>query len=268
MVVLRAILFLVCVAVALQLPDGVPAERGAPQTRPAVNAEQVRALVRQLGAGDFDQRRDATRALRALGSDAFDILTEEYRASDDYEVRLRIQEVVEVVFFEEQLFGRMGFLGVSFLPAVHAVDDRVPRGQVGIDIHNVVPGTAADLGGLRAGDLIVGLNGQPLSGDLSRDGFSDLIRDAGPGTVLRFEVYRGREPLTFEVTLGRRPIDYYADPVYERALDDTSRHFRRWWREHVGDPARPRAATVPMPATTSGGREPESSPPGDPPAPN
>ena len=81
------------------------------------------------------------------------------------------------------------FLGVS---------GRDSLGDAGVEIMEVFPGSGAETGGIMAGDLIVAVNGRPVTG------IADLaarIRHRVPGDVLVLTVLRGEEELTLTATL-------------------------------------------------------------------
>lgn len=63
----------------------------------------------------------------------------------------------------------------------------------------VTPGGAADVAGLRPGDLIVAVDGEPVE---TYEDFVVLVRSQRPGDVISLEVERGDDQLTLEVTLG------------------------------------------------------------------
>jgi serine protease Do len=95
------------------------------------------------------------------------------------------------------------YLGVS--PA-----DLTPQvaKEYGLDVDSgaavleVGPGTPADEAGLRAGDIIVGLNDTPIesSGDLL-----GALRDYQPGDTVQLTVVRDDDEKTLNVTLAERP---------------------------------------------------------------
>lgn len=233
----------------------------APSDEPPDEAEEIHELVGRLGSPVFDERQHATERLLELGSRAYGVLAREYRASDDYEVRLRIQDIVTRCFFRETLFGRNGFLGIGLNVLSHSMEERVPLNHSGVEIVRVVEATAADRAGLRRGDLIVAIDDEPLPGDLDGDGFSRIIRDAGPGTMMRFTLYRQQRLQSVEVTLGPRPLEYYNEPRHLQMLEQTTRQFDRWWSEHFdpgSDPTDHRPPTS-MTAPT----QPERPPPPD-----
>lgn len=198
---------------------------------PSEPTESVNDLVCALGSADFDRREVATRRLVELGSQAYEVLAREYGASDDYEVRLRIQDIVTQAYFRENLFGRNGFLGIGLDVLGHSIDPRVPQGHSGVEVVMLVEGTAADRGGLRIGDLIIAVNGQLLPADLNRDDFSGTIRDAGPGASMQLSVHRGQQIQSLDVVLGARPLEYYSEVEHLRLLEETSHRFNRWWTE-------------------------------------
>lgn len=71
------------------------------------------------------------------------------------------------------------------------------------EIGSIVPGEAAEQGGLLAGDLIVGFNGAPVT-DWSH--LVDLIQ-ARPGEAVNLEVERAGKRLSFTVTPKVRKLD-------------------------------------------------------------
>ncbi|MHC4234023.1 MAG: PDZ domain-containing protein [Planctomycetota bacterium] len=221
---------------------GQHAPAAEPVPDPAVDADELRALVSRLGSGSFQEREEATRLLLEVGSAAYDALEQAYRRTDDYEVRLRIQDVVEIVYFGEELFRTMGFLGIR-LRIVDSTDDaRVSGRQTGVLLVGVVPRTAAARAGLLDQDLIVEVDGQPLPADLTDEEFSRTIREAGPGTGKQFTVFRGDRRLLIDVVLGQRPLAFFFEDrnsgLYLRKLDETSRNFHRWWKQRFGTSTR------------------------------
>jgi serine protease Do len=97
---------------------------------------------------------------------------------------------------------------------------KVRRGQLGVAIQPITPDQAANLGlkeprgvvvasvapqgsaaraGLRAGDVIVGFQGQPVTdGNTLRN----RIASTAPGSAVKLSILRNREERQLEVTLG------------------------------------------------------------------
>jgi serine protease Do len=71
----------------------------------------------------------------------------------------------------------------------------------GVIIDNVEPGSPGARAGLRTGDIITGLEGDPIedSGDLL-----GALRDYQPGDSVELSIVRDGEERTAEVTLGER----------------------------------------------------------------
>jgi len=84
----------------------------------------------------------------------------------------------------------VAFLGV--VPAEDGADARVGR---------VIPGSAADKAGMRAGDVILKFGGEEVSkyADLAA-----LVRKRKPGERVEIELRRGEETLKVEASLGRQ----------------------------------------------------------------
>lgn len=60
---------------------------------PEKKRKEIRALVEQLGAADFETRKNAKEKLKAMGIDAYPIL-EEYKNSKDPEVKMSVKELL------------------------------------------------------------------------------------------------------------------------------------------------------------------------------
>jgi len=87
-----------------------------------------------------------------------------------------------------------GYLGVGLQPV--KLDDGV--GAMVMSVDGSGPSATA---GIRQGDIIVGWNGEKLSGVRS------LLRALGPdsvGSVVDIEIRRGGEPVRIKLTIGER----------------------------------------------------------------
>jgi putative serine protease PepD len=88
----------------------------------------------------------------------------------------------------------IGYLGVST-----ADND---RGTSGATVRSVEPGRAAAAAGLRVGDVVVAVDGSPVSGAAD---FGRLIGDHAPGSSVKLTVLRGGNETTLTATLGTKP---------------------------------------------------------------
>jgi S1-C subfamily serine protease len=104
------------------------------------------------------------------------------------------------------------------------------KGKVAIQIGDVIPGFAADLAGLKKGDIIVTMNGEPLErGDLPEENPAIFTRklsqmNVGDKVTLGIISEKGAEPRPVEVTLSERPAQANkADRFYAEDLGFTTR---------------------------------------------
>jgi len=72
----------------------------------------------------------------------------------------------------------------------------------GAEVQGVTPGGPADGAGLRAGDVITGVDGAPVS---DPDDLSRLVSGLEPGDEVEVEVTRDGEERTYDFELGTRP---------------------------------------------------------------
>jgi aminopeptidase YwaD len=89
--------------------------------------------------------------------------------------------------------GKQAYLGT--------VPDMAPSETPGLRLTGVRAGSPADLGGLKAGDVIVELGGTAVKDLYS---YSDALYAHKPGDVVKIVVLRGGERVELSVTLGRR----------------------------------------------------------------
>lgn len=97
---------------------------------------------------------------------------------------------------------RRGYLGVAGRPrplarrVVRALD--LPR-ESGVEVVSLVPGGPADRGGVRPGDILLGMDGIAVE---SVDDLHRLLSEADVGVPARLDLLRGTERLTVEVVTG------------------------------------------------------------------
>jgi hypothetical protein len=90
---------------------------------------------------------------------------------------------------------RPGFLGVRFPGRTQT---NLPPGQ----ITSVLPDTAAERAGLRAGDVILAVDGWEVT---STEALIDRLKGHGAGSRIRLRIRRGDAEMEIEVILGPRP---------------------------------------------------------------
>lgn len=93
------------------------------------------------------------------------------------------------------------YLGVTLSDGT-ATADGVTR--AGAKVESVASGTPAAEAGLRAGDVVVGINAKAVGGAESLTGF---VRQFGAGDEVTLTVVRGGEAMDVNVTLAERPVE-------------------------------------------------------------
>jgi aminopeptidase YwaD len=143
---------------------------------------------------DYHRATDDADKINASGeARVVDLALRVARAVGDRPARLtfvRIAPPVRTGMTEE---GRQTYLGT--VPDMGASETK------GLRLTGVRAGSPADLGGLKAGDVIVELGGAPVKDLYS---YSDALYAHKPGDVVKIVVMRGGDRLELTVTLGRR----------------------------------------------------------------
>jgi serine protease Do len=171
----------------------------------------------------------------------------------------------EVIGINSQIYSRSGgFMGISFaIPidvALNVKDQlikfgRVQRGKLGVTIQglnkelaqsfglsepkgalvsSVEPDSAADKAGIKAGDVVLGVDGTSVSdsADLPR-----LIGEKRPGTRVRLEIWRDGRTRELTATLGEMSPEGVAAIAPERGGEDIGSKLGLAARPLTGDEA-------------------------------
>ena len=91
----------------------------------------------------------------------------------------------------------LGISGARLTPEI-ATSLGLPRSD-GVLVREVAPGGPAEAAGIRPGDIVVGVNGQPVR---TPEDLLSALRPTKPGDKARVELVRGDEPVTVTVTIG------------------------------------------------------------------
>jgi serine protease Do len=101
---------------------------------------------------------------------------------------------------------RRGYLGIQMQDLTPEVAEKLKLADAkGVVVGSTQPNAPAAKGGLKEGDIIVGVAGQPIE-DGKR--LQRLVRTAPIGKALRFDVRRDGERVTVPVTIEAMPDDY------------------------------------------------------------
>jgi hypothetical protein len=240
------VLLIASVAAVAQVQDGPQAMRpeGAnPEDAFAevtlgfdeVPALEVQRLVAQLGDASYARREEAVRQLEALGPGTFRTMAEAFRTLDNYEIRLRIEDIVRTQYLWYTLLRKHGFLGVGY--QVTTLTPRFQSPRV-MQLTMVQPGSAADDAGLEPADKILSVDGESFENDEAGQRFRNLIQSRGAGGVIHLSVSRGGQLFEIDVTLKARPLDQYAnaDTALVDELNARLQDREAWWRTHFAIP--------------------------------
>lgn len=92
------------------------------------------------------------------------------------------------------LASRAPFLGIAFRNDEEDID--------GVYVDDIVPASGAARSDLKAGDVVVGLNGKDI---FTRPDLLAQVRTCKPGEIIRLKVRRGEVFLTIPLTVGKKP---------------------------------------------------------------
>jgi len=193
---------------AAELPALLDSANGAPALRLSKVPD---------GFGPSDHSAFHARGLPVLH--LFTDLHDDYhRASDDVE-RIDFAGLERVVDYAERVVRRLAD-GPPLTPIRTAapapvagssagsgtwfgsVPDMGASDVAGLRLTGVTPGSPADRGGVKPGDVVVEFGGVPVTDLYS---YTDALRARRPGDQITVVVLRGGERLSLPVTLGRRP---------------------------------------------------------------
>ncbi len=188
--ILSAAILLILIAtpsVPAQTPDG-PSE-------PAPVQPTVQQLIKELSSPRWRTREIAAARLEQMGSSINDALRDAFQSAAEYEVRNRIKLIAQEIYLNETIGPIKAFLGIQHrgYDSMSTGDGRIQPGMTGIQLTMVVWGSAASMAGLKAGDMIIGLNGSRGTQDNAASGFMGWIGQQTPGTTCTLTVLRGGE---------------------------------------------------------------------------
>lgn len=113
-------------------------------------------------------------------------------------------------------------LGVEMSPVTNAIQDREGiDAHTGVQVQSTYSGTAAEAMGLRKDDVILGINGQPISS------MTDLRNEVGltvPGDRMEVQISRNGEI----VTMGSEVKPWPEQIPYEKLDSAAEKRFRDW----------------------------------------
>ena len=237
---------LCAVAASTPASDDKPAtDQPRPKFIPPKNQLTVDQLIDALGSPDYEERQRATDVLKGQKTSFTKELTRICRTVQDLEIRLRLVEVAEFLFYREALKGMGGFLGIQ-------MENAVPSKRVlGVRVLRTIDGSAADKGDIRAGDVVIAIDGRPLLSNADSsldlrltvrqlmDALMTAISAVQPGADMTLTLLRDGAELTAMVTLGLKPLSLVRQNLatgrlgsdHLAALEAARQEFARWVAE-------------------------------------
>jgi serine protease Do len=100
-----------------------------------------------------------------------------------------------------------GYLGVALAEVSGPLARRLNLEAGGVLVREVLPGDPGARSGLRVGDVIVGLDREPLHAVQPVRHLRQLIVDQGPGSQITLSILRDGAPREVPVQVGKRPAD-------------------------------------------------------------
>src|SRR5579863_7291106 len=133
------------------------------------------------------------------------------QAEIDAELRTAQKQLEEAAHEVARLSTQFsGSVMQEFMPLLAAhvvmgVELEPAPGNVGARVRDVSPGGPAAQAGIRAGDVILALNGTELKGGAPARQVNSLLRDVKPDTPVAVRVQRDGKPLALSVTVRGAP---------------------------------------------------------------
>jgi serine protease Do len=95
-----------------------------------------------------------------------------------------------------------GLLGVNIQDVSESLAKSFGRPDTnGALVSQVVPGSPSEKAGVKAGDIILDLNGQPVSGASQ---LKNIVGQTKPGAAAKLTIWRDKKTITLNVTIGER----------------------------------------------------------------
>jgi len=184
------------------------------------------------------------------------LLHKVWRESEDPEVKTRCYVLMKQAVLIRQFGKGKGFVGIMMDPIVRGpmLQGGQPQGgllkgdvQMGINIAQVLPNTPGQKAGLKAGDVIVGVdeldfNKLPEAQKKMdvRSLFQAYVGSKKPDDVITLHLLRAGKKVDSEVTLMKRPASADINPfggssVSERERAEREAHFEKWLRVVGGE---------------------------------
>lgn len=216
----RALLFFASILSSVAL---LGAEEGVPPD-----------LLRGLTSDDFSVREKSQSDLLGWAREKSETrgrIVYALSIDEDPEVRKRSSEILRELSDEDYLSDGQGYLGITMAEEMlNGGADGEAR--MGIRISMVMKGSPADSAGLKAGDLVVALDGAVWKDPGAINVFMEAVASKKPQTNVVLSIRRdAEEPIDIKVKLGKRPVPDLQSALGSIEMMDKQakdEHFRKW----------------------------------------
>ncbi len=205
------------------------------------SAETVpKEIMKGLSSEEFKQREAAQvefeKWANEKGSEGVATIYQLYVGADDPEVRNRCLRVLRIQSEKDYMNDGKGYLGVTLAEEeLEVAGEEKPR--IGIRITFVIPGSQAEIAGIKAGDIIASMDGKKWHAQGAINELIETVASYKPLRKVVFEIKRQGEDKLLEVPviLGKRPVDDLKQMYYNQ-LDDLEKqarekHFEEWLKK-------------------------------------
>lgn len=195
-------------------------------------------LIRGIASEDFTDREAAQAQLLEWSlknpKSAVSALLGLSDNDEDPEVRKRCLLILRELADADYLSDGQGYIGILMQEEMLEPGEE-NKAPMGIRVLDVMPGTPAEEADLRAGDIIIALDGEGWKGIGAVSVFGETIAAKKPLEKVKLTVSRGgADPLDIALKLGKRPIaDLRGAGGDLRQLAELAkeRHFKEWLRK-------------------------------------
>jgi membrane-associated protease RseP (regulator of RpoE activity) len=163
----------------------------------------VQAMVRQLGATQYEQRQAASQSLQKLSATCprflLQQLAAEYRKCRDMEISTHLEQLMEPLARDHLHNIPPGFIGINM------TWNLLPDSRTAIELQSVLAGFPGEQAGLQTGDLILSIDDKPMQDFGELAGFIEYVSNLPPGTPVDLLLQRGELQFLQTLVLGSRP---------------------------------------------------------------
>lgn len=195
----NAILFTFGMVAAQSTDVGKRADRApiASTPQPALSDAELGGLIRDLSSPVYRTRERAAAQLMDAGEQALPALKQLFESPAGFDTRRRIKQIALEIYLTTHVAPPRAFLGISHLGRAGRTSDdaRIPVWGTGLLITDVFTGSAADVGDIRRGDIILMLDGKPSIGEYEATNFTEQIGRRRPGAPCTVGLLRDGEGL-------------------------------------------------------------------------